>query len=113
MIRFRCRVGHAWSAGSLLAAQSDALEVALWTALRALEESAALAERVVARLRKRGSNGAAERFAVQSREASRRAALIRNVLLQGEPGDKTEVSAREGEPELTAKAKGRMPDEPT
>src|SRR5262249_19318049 len=95
MIRFRCRVGHAWSAGTLLAAQSDALEAALWTALRALEESAALADRLSARLRKRGSNGPAERFAEQARDASQRAALIRNALLQGEPGDVTEPATTE------------------
>jgi two-component system chemotaxis response regulator CheB len=106
MLRFRCRVGHAWSAGTLLAAQSDSLEVALWTALRALEESAALSQRVVERLRKRGSDGAAERFAAQARDAAERAALIRDVLLQGEPGDTTEPVATEGDSRSMVKGQG-------
>jgi chemotaxis response regulator CheB len=37
MLRFKCRVGHALSEHTLLAAQSDNIEKALWTALRALE----------------------------------------------------------------------------
>jgi two-component system chemotaxis response regulator CheB len=104
MLHFRCRVGHAWSAGTLLAAQSDALEVALWTALRALEESAALSQRVVERLRTRGSVGAATRFEAQARDAAERAALIRDVLLQGEPGDTTEPVTTEGDSRMVVKA---------
>ena len=54
MLRFRCRVGHAYTAQHLRAEQRHAIEAALWAALRALEESASLYRRMA--LRARGSN---------------------------------------------------------
>ena len=80
LLRFRCRVGHAFSPESLLASQSDALEDALWVALRALEESAALAERLSERAGGRGHSLAADRFAQQATDAHQRAATIREAL---------------------------------
>ena len=95
LVRFRCRVGHAWSADSLLAKQSDALEEALWTALRALEEKAALSTRLMRRATDRGHANAAESFAGQARDAEQQATVIRNVLLNrnGPPGDAAGESA--------------------
>lgn len=39
-LRFRCHTGHAYSMRSLLAAESVAVEQALWAAMRALQEKA-------------------------------------------------------------------------
>jgi two-component system chemotaxis response regulator CheB len=84
LIRYRCRVGHGFSGDSLLAEQSAALDEALWTAFRALEESAALARRLSERMQTRGYELPAQRFEEQARDAERRAALVRQVLLRGE-----------------------------
>jgi two-component system, chemotaxis family, protein-glutamate methylesterase/glutaminase len=46
MLRFRCRVGHAYTAKSLSMDQAEAVEGALWAAMRALEEGASLARRM-------------------------------------------------------------------
>ncbi|MBC8122801.1 MAG: chemotaxis protein CheB [Gemmatimonadaceae bacterium] len=83
MLRFRCRTGHAYSVDSLLAEQSDALEEALWTALRALEENAALARRLAERARARNYTRTAERFDLQVREAEQRVEAVRRLLLEG------------------------------
>jgi two-component system chemotaxis response regulator CheB len=56
VLRYRCRVGHAFGAESLLHAQSEDLDDALWTALRALHERADLARRVSKRVRARGTS---------------------------------------------------------
>jgi len=80
LIHYRCRVGHAWSPDSLLAAQSEELEAALWTALRALEEQAALSGELAQRMAKRGSSQSAARFEEQASAARRNADFVRRVL---------------------------------
>lgn len=81
LIRFRCRTGHAFSANTLLAQQSEALEEALWSAFRALEEKAALAQRIATQARDRNRIISAERFEEQEQDARQRAALVRQLLL--------------------------------
>ncbi|HKB04335.1 MAG TPA: chemotaxis protein CheB [Gemmataceae bacterium] len=96
LLRFRCRVGHAWSAESLLAEQSQGLEAALWTALRALEEQAALARRMVDRAEGRGQERVASTFRGQAAEAEGHAEIIRRVLVTRRPDPSTEpFEARE------------------
>jgi two-component system chemotaxis response regulator CheB len=62
VLRFRCRVGHAWTAESLLHEQGDAVEAALWVALRSLEDRAALAEAMALRAEEGGKPKSAIRF---------------------------------------------------
>ena len=79
--RYRCRLGHAWSPESLLTQQSEALEAALWVALRSLEERAALARRLAESARRRGYTITATRFEEQAAEAQQAARLVRDMLL--------------------------------
>ena len=81
MQRFRCRVGHAWSPESLMTRQSEALEAALWIALRSLEERAALARRLAEPARNRGHRITATRFEEQASEAQNAARVVRDLLL--------------------------------
>jgi two-component system chemotaxis response regulator CheB len=83
LTRYRCRVGHAFTAGSLMTEQSVQLEAALWAALRGLEEKAALVHRLAERSRAIGNGRIAERYAEQEDEARQHAAVIRNLIVHG------------------------------
>jgi two-component system, chemotaxis family, protein-glutamate methylesterase/glutaminase len=92
LVRFRCRVGHAYSDEALLVHQSEQLEAALWTALRALEEHSALARRLASRANSRGHSHSASTFAEQAVDAEHHASVIRTVLDKGvRMGDATEA----------------------
>ncbi|KAF3886865.1 MULTISPECIES: chemotaxis protein CheB [Nostocales] len=84
LLRFRCRTGHAFSGATLLAKQSDALEDALWIALRALEERASLANRMSQRMRERNQTLSAIRLEEEAKDAQKRAAVIQEVLLKSD-----------------------------
>ena len=97
-VRFRCRVGHAYSPESLLASQSDNLEDALWVALRALEESAAMSERLQERAAERGHPLSADRFKEQALDARHRAQIIHDVLNGGQVIARSPSRPRELQP---------------
>jgi two-component system, chemotaxis family, protein-glutamate methylesterase/glutaminase len=79
--RFRCRIGHAYSEQSLLQEQGRSLEIALWTALRALQERAGLMRRMARRARDADNPKSADRFDEQAGELDERAAVIRDHIV--------------------------------
>ena len=86
ILRFRCHVGHAYSAESLSEGQAQTLEMALWSAVRALEEQMILARRIVDRARKANNRRAAESFEKRALEAEKNSAAIRRLLLGNDNG---------------------------
>lgn len=61
-LQYRCHVGHAFSAEILYAAQQGNIEQSLWTAVRALKESADLEERLAKRADEGGLGAAATAY---------------------------------------------------
>jgi len=80
LLRFRCRVGHALTAQTLLSAQSDNVETAMWSALRALEEKVELFRRLMQHSRERNYASATAAFEQQARQLQEQADIIRRLL---------------------------------
>jgi two-component system, chemotaxis family, protein-glutamate methylesterase/glutaminase len=84
LIRYRCHVGHTYTVDSLAAEQSEAVETALWTAYRALEEQAALSRRLASQAQEQNRALSAERFGLQAMEITQKAAILHQILTQGD-----------------------------
>ncbi|NYJ06845.1 chemotaxis protein CheB [Petropleomorpha daqingensis] len=78
--RFRCLVGHAWSAESLAAQHTSAVEGALWMALRTLEEKAELSRAMAARASAAGHELTGRTFEERADDAHQAAVLVRDLL---------------------------------
>lgn len=74
-------VGHGFNGESLVAAQADGLEAALWTALRTLEESSVLRRRMARRARERGMSAIASAYEEHAQDTEARAQLVRSILV--------------------------------
>jgi two-component system, chemotaxis family, protein-glutamate methylesterase/glutaminase len=82
-LRFRCRVGHAFTARHLGAEQRHAVETALWSALRALEESASLYRRMADKAGMRERHGlTSASFDERAANTEGNARVLRDFLLR-------------------------------
>jgi two-component system chemotaxis response regulator CheB len=77
---FECNVGHAFSPESLTEAHAEALERALWTALRTLNERVTLHRQLLRRQRNKGEEQLFQRFEDSVRSAERDIELLREVI---------------------------------
>jgi two-component system chemotaxis response regulator CheB len=80
-LHFHCHAGHAFSEEALFASQARAVEGALWSAVRALEERAELARRLADKAGHRGLRRAVTRFQIAAREAEHGSNILRHSLL--------------------------------
>jgi two-component system, chemotaxis family, protein-glutamate methylesterase/glutaminase len=74
LARFRCHVGHAYSPSSLETDQAQALEMALWAALRSLQERGDLFRRLARR------SAAGRRFLERAEACDEHAAVLRRLI---------------------------------
>ena len=80
VLQWECRVGHRYSPETLIDAQADDVEGALWAAIRALSDRAALLERMAEQAGQRGQARSAHRFRRQCDAATEQAEIVRQAL---------------------------------
>ncbi len=83
ILKFKCRVGHAFTADTMLADQGVDVERALWAALRVMEEHGELSTRLAARARKNGLSYAEKLYSERAEEATSNASVLRELLVNG------------------------------
>jgi two-component system, chemotaxis family, protein-glutamate methylesterase/glutaminase len=84
IIRFRCHTGHAFSSDTLLNAGGELLEARLWDALRAMDETVFLLNRLGEEFARSGNLAAAEKCFDKAREMHERLAPVREATLDSE-----------------------------
>lgn len=96
VFRYQCHVGHSYASESLLSEKNEELESVLWSALRALEENVDLRWRMARRAAKgpAGLWSMGQRYEEQAKEAQERAAILREVLTNGQGVQKMVKTAR-------------------
>jgi two-component system chemotaxis response regulator CheB len=82
ILRFRCRVGHAFTANSLGVEQTEAVEGALWAAMRALEEGASLAKRMAENAAKGNRARLEGRYRERAEIKMQQAEVLRKLILE-------------------------------
>jgi two-component system chemotaxis response regulator CheB len=77
---YRCHVGHGFTPEALSVEQHNKLEAALWTALRSLDEHAALYRRMTTSARREGFEEAAAHYDRRMKDLAAQGEFIRGVL---------------------------------
>lgn len=78
--RYRCHVGHAFTDADLMDGQRQAIEEALWVAVRTLEERARMLETLAGDEERRGRTRLGASYEARAREARVHEAQIRDLL---------------------------------
>jgi two-component system chemotaxis response regulator CheB len=97
VVQWHCHVGHRYSSESLADAQAAQVEAALWTAVRALQERAAVMDRMAEQSEQHGRPRSADSFRSKAADARRQAQMVRGALHQAAANALRSLSSAEGE----------------
>ena len=86
--RYRCHVGHAYSARSMAEGLIEAQETHLWQALRLMKERASLIQETRAHA-ENAQDGTAEAFEAEVARLQQNISLIQGMIDEGDPQERT------------------------
>lgn len=99
LVQWECRVGHRYSPESLLRAQAEGVEAAMWAAVRALEDRRILLDRMARQFESRDQHVSARSVRQRAAEAHRHAQAVRSALASASLSSLGEVGQPGREPE--------------
>jgi two-component system, chemotaxis family, protein-glutamate methylesterase/glutaminase len=94
ILRFRCHVGHAYTADTALVSQSEEIDRLLGTLLRSHQERAGLARRMSTHQRAQGHGGLADQLAHRADDYDAGVELMKSLLRHGDD-DRDVINNRE------------------
>jgi two-component system chemotaxis response regulator CheB len=96
ILRFRCHTGHAFSADTLLESTTGSIEARLWDAVRAVDETVMLLNRLGEEFAKSGNTAAAEKCFDKAREAHERLEPVRSAAIDNQDLDVEKLREQAG-----------------
>lgn len=94
-LRFRCHTGHSFTADVFLAEQTQNLENALWSAVRAMEEKVTFSRQMAERMINYNLQSAAAKHEDYAMNLDKEVSLIRGIILNGFATHRTITTAEE------------------
>ena len=82
-LRFRCHTGHSFTADVLLSEQTQHLEDALWSAVRAMEEKVTFLHQMAEQMKNYNLTSAKAKYEDHAANLDKEVALIRGMILHG------------------------------
>lgn len=82
-LRFRCHIGHSYTADIFLSEQTQGIENALWSAVRAMEEKVTFSRQMAERMKNYNLEKAATKYEDHAQSLDKEVFLIREIILNG------------------------------
>jgi two-component system, chemotaxis family, protein-glutamate methylesterase/glutaminase len=94
-LRFRCHIGHSFTANVFLSEQTQNIENALWSAVRAMEEKVTFSRQMSERMKNYNLQSAAVKYEDHAKSLDAEVSLIRGIILDGFATKRTIAEAEE------------------